>query len=244
MEKVALVTGASRGIGAAIAKVLASDYRVIVNYKSSEKLAEEVVNEIREAGGEAESFQADVSKEEDVVKLFKYIKTIYRRIDVLVNNAGVTADNFLMSMNLDNWNKVINSYLTSVFLCCREASKIMHYFKIPGRIVNIASVSGLIGLEGQANYSAAKGGVIALTKAVAKELVADKVVVNCVAPGFIESDMTKAVNQKLVQKMLENVSVKRYGTALEVAKFVQFLCSDDVEYITGKVFTIDGGMVY
>ena len=226
MEKVALVTGASRGIGAAIAKVLASDYRVIVNYKSSEKLAEAVVNEIREAGGEAESFQADVSKEEDVVKLFKYIKTIYRRIDVLVNNAGVTADNFLMSMNLDNWNKVI------------------HYFKIPGRIVNIASVSGLIGLEGQANYSAAKGGVIALTKAVAKELVADKVVVNCVAPGFIESDMTKAVNQKLVQKMLENVSVKRYGTALEVAKFVQFLCSDDVEYITGKVFTIDGGMVY
>ena len=244
MEKVALVTGASRGIGASIAKVLSNDYRVIVNYKSNEALAQKVVDEIKEAGGEAECFQADVSKEADVIKMFKYIKTTYKRIDALVNNAGVTTDGFLMSMSLENWNKVINSDLTSVFLCCREAIKIMHYFKIQGRIVNIASVSGLIGLEGQANYSAAKGGVIALTKAVAKEAAKDHIIVNCVAPGFIESDMTKAVNQKFIEKMLENVSVKRYGTPLEVAQLVKFLCGNDVEYITGKIFTIDGGMVY
>lgn len=244
MEKIALVTGASRGIGASVARVLASNYRVIVNYKSNEKLAKEVVSEIIESGGVAEIFQADVSKELDVLKMFKYIKTTYKRIDALVNNAGITADGFLMSMSIDNWNKVMNNDLTSVFLCCREASKMMHYFKIPGKIVNISSVSGLIGLEGQANYSAAKAGVIALTKVVAKEVAKDQILVNCIAPGFIESEMTKSVNPKQMEKMIKNISLKRYGTTLEVAKLVKFLCSDDMEYITGKVFTIDGGMVY
>ncbi len=152
MEKIALVTGASRGIGASVARVLASNYRVIVNYKSNEKLAKEVVSEIIESGGVAEIFQADVSKELDVLKMFKYIKTTYKRIDALVNNAGITADGFLMSMSIDNWNKVMNNDLTSVFLCCREASKMMHYFKIPGKIVNISSVSGLIGKEAVDEY--------------------------------------------------------------------------------------------
>lgn len=176
--------------------------------------------------------------------MFKHIKSKYKRIDVLVNNAGITADGFLMSMSLDTWNKVINCDLTSTFLCCREAVKIMHYFEISGKIVNIASVSGLIGLEGQANYSAAKGGVIALTKSIAKETAKDNIVVNCIAPGFIESDMTKATNQKIIAQLMSNISMKRYGTAQEVAELVKFLCSENVGYITGKVFTIDGGMVY
>lgn len=244
MERIALVTGASRGLGATIAKKLSKDYKVIVNCVRNTAKAQEIVDEIIAMGGEAEVYQADVSKEADVMAMFKYIKTTYRRIDVLVNNAGITRDGFLMSMKLDAWNDVIQSDLTSVFLCCREAVKIMHYFKIPGKIVNMASVSGLVGLEGQANYSAAKGGVIALTKAVAKEVVKDQIVVNCVAPGLIESDMTKVLDKKVSERILESVSMKRYGTADEVANLVQFLCSDNMGYITGKVFTIDGGMVY
>ena len=242
-KKIALVTGGSRGIGAAIAGELAKTHHVIVNYNSSEKKALEVVGQIEEAGGSAEVIQGDVSFEKDVIKMFRYIWTTYRNLHLLVNNAGVTSDGHVMTMSLEKWNKVINTDLTSTFLCTREALKIMFNLKNNGKIINIASVSGVVGLEGQANYSAAKGGVIALTKSVAKEVGAHGITVNAIAPGFIETDMVKKVPQEKIAYVLDNIPIKRVGKVEEVAKLTAYLASDDSNYMTGKVFTIDGGMV-
>jgi len=242
-KKIALVTGGSRGIGAAIALELAKSYHVIVNYNSSEARALEVVNKITEAGGSAEAIRADVTVESDVTKMFRHIWVTHRNLHLLVNNAGVTADGYIMTMSLETWNKVISTDLTSAFLCTREALKIMYNVKTKGKIVNIASVSGVVGLEGQANYSAAKGGVIALTKSVAKEVANYGITANCIAPGFIETDMVKKVPQDRIDHIVNSIPIKRVGTVEEVAKLTAYLAGDDSAYLTGKVFTIDGGMV-
>ncbi len=239
--KVALVTGASRGIGREIALALAAEgAKVVVNYASSSAAADEVVAKIEAAGGEAIALQADVSQEEAVEGLFKAVIDRWNRVDVLVNNAGITRDTLLMRMKTPDWQAVINLNLTGVFLCSRVASKIMLKQK-SGRLINIASIVGEIGNPGQANYSAAKGGVIALTKTTAKELAPRGITANAVAPGFIATEMTQDLK---ADDLLKFIPLGRYGEAAEVAGLVRFLAADPAAaYITGQVINVDGGMV-
>lgn len=241
-EKVAIVTGASRGIGRATALALAAQgAKVVVNYASSSTAADQVVAEITEAGGTAIALQADVSKTDQVDALFNQVMETWGRIDVLVNNAGITRDTLLLRMKPEDWQAVIDLNLTGVFLCTRGASKIMLKQK-SGRIINITSVAGQMGNPGQANYSAAKAGVIGFTKTVAKELASRGVTVNAVAPGFIATDMTKEL--KNTEDILKFIPLGRYGEAEEVAGMIRFLASDPAAaYITGQVFNVDGGMV-
>ncbi|MDY7016549.1 MAG: 3-oxoacyl-[acyl-carrier-protein] reductase [Cyanobacteriota bacterium] len=240
-DKVALVTGASRGIGRAIALSLATEgATIVVNYARSETAAEEVVAEIARAGGSAIALQADVSQEQEVETLFAQIKEKFGRIDILVNNAGITRDTLLLRMKPEDWQAVINLNLTGVFLCTKAASKLAIKQR-SGRIINIASVSGQMGNPGQANYSAAKAGVIGLTKTAAKELASRGITVNAVAPGFIETDMTSDLN---AEEILKYIPLSRYGKPEEVAGMVRFLAADPAAaYITGQVFNVDGGMV-
>ncbi|MGA1264881.1 MAG: 3-oxoacyl-[acyl-carrier-protein] reductase [Prochlorothrix sp.] len=239
--KVALVTGASRGIGRSIALALAAEgAKVVVNYASSSGAADEVVAKIEAAGGEAIAVGADVSQEDQVESLFKAAIDRWGRVDVLVNNAGITRDTLLMRMKTPDWLAVINLNLTGVFLCSRAASKIMLKQR-SGRIINIASVVGEMGNPGQANYSAAKGGVIALTKTLAKELAPRGVTANAVAPGFIATEMTQDLK---ADELLKFIPLGRYGEADEVAGLVRFLAADAAAaYITGQVINVDGGMV-
>ncbi len=240
--KVAIVTGGSRGIGRATALALAvQGANVVVNYASSSTAADQVVAEITEAGGSAIALQADVSKTDQVDALFDKVMETWGRIDVLVNNAGITRDTLLLRMKPEDWQAVIDLNLTGVFLCTRVASKIMLKQK-SGRIINITSVAGQMGNPGQANYSAAKAGVIGFTKTVAKELASRGVTVNAVAPGFIATDMTKDL--KNTEEILKFIPLGRYGEAEEVAGMIRFLAADPAAaYITGQVFNVDGGMV-
>lgn len=240
--QVAIITGGSRGIGRATALALATEgARVAVNYASSSTAADEVVAEITEAGGEAIAVQGDVSKADQVDALFNKVTETWGRVDILVNNAGITRDTLLLRMKPDDWQAVIDLNLTGVFLCTRVASKIMLKQK-SGRIINITSVAGQMGNPGQANYSAAKAGVIGFTKTVAKELASRGVTVNAVAPGFIATDMTKEL--KNTEEILKFIPLGRYGQAEEVAGMIRFLAADPAAaYITGQVFNVDGGMV-
>lgn len=240
--KVAIITGASRGIGRATALALAAQgAKVVVNYASSSTAADQVVADITEAGGTAIALQADVSKVEQVDALFNKVMETWGRVDVLVNNAGITRDTLLLRMKPEDWQAVIDLNLTGVFLCTRAASKIMLKQK-SGRIINITSVAGQMGNPGQANYSAAKAGVIGFTKTVAKELASRGVTVNAVAPGFIATDMTKEL--KNTEDILKFIPLGRYGEAEEVAGMIRFLAADPAAaYITGQVFNVDGGMV-
>lgn len=240
-ECVAIVTGASRGIGRACALALASEgAKVVVNYASSGESAQQVVATITEAGGEAIALQADVSKLEQVETLIKDTQEKFGRIDVLVNNAGITRDTLLMRMKPEDWQAVIDLNLTGVFFCTRAVSKIMLKQR-SGRIINIASVAGQMGNPGQANYSAAKAGVIGLTKTVAKELASRGVTVNAVAPGFISTDMTSDIKS---EEILKYIPLGRFGQPEEIAGMVKFLAADQAaSYITGQVFNVDGGMV-
>jgi 3-oxoacyl-[acyl-carrier protein] reductase len=240
--QVAIITGGSRGIGRATALALATEgAKVAVNYASSSTVADEVVAEITEAGGEAIAVQGDVSKADQVDALFNKVTETWGRVDILVNNAGITRDTLLLRMKLEDWQAVIDLNLTGVFLCTRVASKIMLKQK-SGRIINITSVAGQMGNPGQANYSAAKAGVIGFTKTVAKELASRGVTVNAVAPGFIATDMTKEL--KNTEEILKFIPLGRYGQAEEVAGMIRFLAADPAAaYITGQVFNVDGGMV-
>ena len=239
--KVAIVTGASRGIGRATAIALGTEgARVVVNYANSPAAAEEVVAEITALGSEAIALAADVSQADQVDALISATLEKWGAIDVLVNNAGITRDTLLLRMKLEDWQAVIDLNLTGVFLCTRAVSKIMLKQR-SGRIVNITSVSGQTGNPGQANYSAAKAGVIGFTRTVAKELASRGITVNAVAPGFITTDMT---NDLKTDEILKFIPLNRYGQPEEVAGLIRFLAADPAaSYITGQVINVDGGMV-
>jgi 3-oxoacyl-[acyl-carrier protein] reductase len=244
MVKVALVTGGSRGIGRGICLALAQGgAQVAVNYSSSAEAAQGVVDTIVGQGGEAIAVGGDVSQPDRVEEMVKTVMDKWGRIDILVNNAGITRDRLLLRMKLEDWQQVIDLNLTGVFLCTSAVSKIMLKQKA-GRIINISSIAGIMGNAGQANYAAAKAGVIGFTRSVARELASRGITVNAVAPGFIETDMTAALSEEVIKGVLQNIPLGRLGTVAEVAGLVQFLAlSEAANYITGQVFNIDGGMV-
>ena len=242
-DKVVIITGASRGIGKATALELASvGATVVVNYARSSEAAEEVVATITGSGGKAIALQADVSQAEQVDSLIKETLAKYGRIDVLVNNAGITKDTLMMRMKLEQWQAVIDLNLTGVFLCTKAVSKTMLKQR-SGRIINIASVAGQMGNPGQANYSAAKAGVIGMTKTVAKELSSRGITVNAVAPGFIATEMTKEI-KGAEEEIIKMIPLGRYGKPTEIAGMIRFLAADPAAaYITGQTFNVDGGIV-
>ncbi|MEO1068093.1 MAG: 3-oxoacyl-[acyl-carrier-protein] reductase [Cyanobacteria bacterium J06638_6] len=240
--QVALVTGASRGIGRAIAIALAAaGAQVVVNYARSSTAADEVVAAITQAGGTAIAIQADVSQADQVDSLISNTIEKFSRVDILINNAGITRDTLLLRMKPEDWQAVIDLNLTGVFLCTRAVSKLMLKQR-SGRIINIASVAGQMGNPGQANYSAAKAGVIGFTKTIAKEMASRSVTVNAVAPGFIETDMTGELPN--TADILKFIPLGRFGQPEDIAGMVRFLAADPAAaYITGQVFNVDGGMV-
>lgn len=241
--KNAIVTGASRGIGKAIALELASKgANVAVNYAGNANKAQEVVDEIQNMGVKSIKIQADVVNEESVQAMMKQVINEFGSIDILINNAGITRDNLLMRMKAEEFDEVINTNLKGVFLCMKAVTRQMMRQR-QGKIVNVASIVGVSGNPGQANYVAAKAGVIGMTKSVALELASRNILVNAVAPGFIATDMTDALSDEQQKSLLKMVPLARLGDAEDVAKVVRFLASDDADYITGQTIHIDGGMV-
>lgn len=241
--KVAFVTGASRGIGRAIALTLAeAGADVAVNYAGNAAAAEEVAAEIRKMGRRALILQGDVSQTEAAASMLDAVVAEFGRCDIIVNNAGITRDGLLMRMKEEDWDAVLNTNLKGVFNCTKAALKYMMKQRA-GKIVNIASVVGIMGNAGQANYAAAKAGCIGFTKSVAKEVASRGITVNAVAPGLIATDMTSILPEKVIEEMAAGIPLKRAGQPVDVAKAVLFLVSDDAAYITGQTLNVDGGMV-
>ena len=241
--KIAVVTGASRGIGRAIAEDLAANgAALIVNYNASAAAADEVVEGIEKGGGTAVAVQADVSDFAASQQLIKTTLDTYGQIDILVNNAGTTRDTLLLKMKEEQWDTVLNTNLKSVFNCCKAAARPMVRRKMGGRIINISSVSGIVGQPGQANYAASKAGIIGFTKSLAKELGSRNITVNAVAPGFVLTDLTADLSDEMVQKVLQYIPLGRWGELNEIANVVTFLASDKASYITGEVIQVDGGI--
>ncbi|MCA0174341.1 3-oxoacyl-[acyl-carrier-protein] reductase [Bacillus sp. RAR_GA_16] len=242
-NKTALVTGASRGIGRAIALELAKEgMSVAVNYAGSEAKANSVVEEIKAGGGNAIAIKANVASMEEVQGMIKEVVSTFGSLEVLVNNAGITRDNLIMRMKEEEWDSVIDTNLKGVFNCTKSVTRQMMKQRY-GRIVNVASVVGVAGNAGQANYVAAKAGVIGLTKTTAKELASRNITVNALAPGFIETDMTDELSDEVKSGMKGQIPLGRLGAAEDIAKATKFLVSDDANYITGQTLHIDGGMI-
>ncbi len=241
--KVALVTGASRGIGKACAIHLADlGARVVVNYAHNPAKAEQVVARIQEKGGEATAIPADVSSQEDVEAMIKKTVDIYGSLDILVNNAGINRDRLLLRMKEEDWDSAINTNLKGVFLVTKAAARYMMKQR-EGRIINISSVIGIAGNAGQANYAASKAGVIGFSRSVARELASRNILVNVIAPGFIDTDMTEALNDQAKEGILSRIPLKRYGKPEDVAYLAGFLASEESSYLTGQVIHVDGGMI-
>ncbi|MGG0029414.1 3-oxoacyl-[acyl-carrier-protein] reductase [Bacillus safensis] len=242
-NKTAVVTGASRGIGRSIAIDLAkSGANVVVNYSGNEAKANEVVDEIKALGQQAFAMKADVSNAEEVQAMMKQAIDTFGSIDILVNNAGITKDNLLMRMKENEWDDVININLKGVFNCTKAVTRQMMKQR-NGRIINLASVVGVCGNPGQANYVAAKAGVIGLTKTTAKELATRHITVNAVAPGFISTDMTDKLDENVQTEMLKQIPLARFGAPEDISNVVVFLASEGAGYITGQTIQVDGGMV-
>lgn len=240
--KVALVTGAGRGIGSAIAKTLAANGAfVIVNYNGSKEKAEAVVEEIKKSGAEAAAVQCDVSDYAACGKMVEELIASYGHIDILVNNAGITRDNIILKMSEEEFDAVLNTNLKGTFHTIRHLSR---YFvkQRAGRIINLSSVSGVMGNAGQANYSASKAGVIGLTKSVARELARRGITCNAVAPGYIETEMTAQMPEAAKEAVKQQIPLQRTGTVWDIAEMVAFLASEKASYITGQVISVDGGM--
>lgn len=242
-NKCAIVTGGTRGIGKAIVLELATlGANVVIGYRSSDKEAEELKSEVEKLGSKAILVKGNVSESTYAKKLISTCKENYGRVDILINNAGITKDNLILRMSESEFDDVINVNLKGTFNCSKEASTVMLKQRY-GKIINMASVIGIIGNAGQANYAASKAGIIALTKSMAKELGSRGILVNAIAPGFIETDMTAKLPEEIKNSIKTNIALKKLGTPSDIAKLVAFLASDNSNYITGQVINIDGGMV-
>ena len=241
-DRTILITGGSRGIGRATAlKLAAPGTSIAINYNKAKGKAEEVARVVREKGGEALVVCADVSDEHQVDSMVKEVVGAWQRIDVLVNNAGIISDSLLLGMSVEDWDRVIKVDLRGTFLCTRAVIRGMIRRKW-GRIVNVGSVVGIRGNVGQTNYAAAKAGVIGFTKALAKEVANRSITVNTVTPGYVATDVVEVLPQSLKDKILSRIPQKRFGAAEDVANMIAFLASDEADYITGQIISVDGGM--
>lgn len=241
--KAALVTGASRGIGRAIAIDLAKNGAdIAINFSGNEEKANEVVKEIEALGRRAFSIRANVASSDEVNEMIKEVIERFGRLDILVNNAGITRDNLILRMKESEWDDVININLKGVFNCIKAVARQMMKQRA-GRIINISSIVGIAGNAGQANYVASKAGIIGLTKTAAKELASRNITVNAIAPGFIATDMTDELDDHLKEEMLKQIPLSRFGKPEDIANIVAFLASDKASYITGQTICVDGGMV-
>lgn len=242
-NKVAIVTGGSRGIGKAIALRLAQKgFNIVVNYRKDNEALLQFIKEIESKGVTAMTIKADVSNFNSVEEMFKQVMQHYGRIDVLVNNAGITKDTLLMRMKEEDFDSVIDVNLKGTFNCVRQVTPIMLKQK-GGRVINISSVVGEVGNAGQVNYASSKAGIIGLTKSLAKELGSRGITVNAIAPGFIKTDMTDVLSDRVKEDIKNNIPLRKMGEARDVANLVAFLSSEDASYITGQVINVDGGMV-